>query len=169
MCATDDGPRMQAKEGFSKVGDGTLQVNLFIFENMSSSNLATALAESISPIVALSLFRWVVECHFKEQKLQPRSVFKLELLRLLFASNTLANRFIVASNRPQWCWTELWAMNVQGGFMLKWLEAIVTWFTESSLFAQWNQPRYCAWACTGDSLFGTKTGLAISLKPTCCK
>lgn len=48
---------MQAKEGFSKVGDGTLQLNLFIFENMSSSNLATTLAESISPIVALSLFR----------------------------------------------------------------------------------------------------------------
>ncbi len=57
---------------------------LFLFILESSSNLATALAVSISPIVnifywevALSWFRWEVERHFMEQKLQPRSVFKL--------------------------------------------------------------------------------------------
>lgn len=50
----------------------------------------------------------------------------------------------------------IWMYRRHGGFLLEWLVAIVTWPTESSLYAQWNHLRYCAWACTGDSLFGAK-------------
>lgn len=47
---------MLAKEGFSEVDDGLIEGEVFFvvfvfLENMSSSNLATALAVSISPIV----------------------------------------------------------------------------------------------------------------------
>lgn len=41
----------EQRRGLSEVGDGELKVNFcFIPENMSSSNLAKALAVSISPI-----------------------------------------------------------------------------------------------------------------------
>lgn len=46
---------MQAKEGFSEVSGGLIEGEDFCFlfnlENMSSSNVPTALAVSISPIV----------------------------------------------------------------------------------------------------------------------
>lgn len=141
---------------------------LFSFILESSRNFATALAVSISPIVnifywevALSWFRWEVESHFMEQKLQPRSVFKPYSNFhgcYLLAAHELEKGTLLLAIDPMTLHrnVRIWMYRMCGGFMAELLVAIGTWFTESSLNAQWNQLRYCTWACTGDSLFGTK-------------
>lgn len=117
----------QAKEGFSEVVDGRAKVKSFVFvlENMSSSNLTAALAVSISSAVnnipltsgPSCRFGLEVECHFMEQKLQPRSVF-------IKTVNELEGGTLFLAIDPMMLHRNVrtWMYRVCGGFTAEWLD-----------------------------------------------